>query len=236
MSDLGFNKIAGAVLATGLAIAGLNEVSNHAFEPHTALCGEALAEAEAEGHHVEEAGYCITPQLSGGAEEEALPVQWATILPVANIAAGEVAFAKCTSCHKPDAEDGTGPGLEGVMGRQPGTKASFTKYSTAMVEFGAEHPQWDFDLVFDYLYNPRREVPGTAMSFNGIRGEEERINLIAYLNTLGSGLPVPEFDPTREPQPEGEEGEGEEGAEGEETEGEDAAEGEEAAAEEVPAE
>lgn len=210
MSDLGFNKIAGAVLATGLAVVGLNVASEMLFEPH----------------HLEECPNC--PEVAEvGVEAEALPVDWGTVLPVANVAAGEQAFNRCTSCHKLDGND-QGPFLEGVMGRTPGGLATFGDYSDAIHEFGAENPQWTFDEVYHFLENPRRYLPGTKMTFAGLRDEQTRIDLIAYLNQWGSGLPIPEPLPVAEEGAEGEEGEAVEGEGAEEAPAE--AEAEEVAA------
>ena len=51
------------------------------------------------------------------------PPDWGTVLPTADVAAGEAVFAKCKSCHTIDAggANGTGPNLYGVVGRKPGS-------------------------------------------------------------------------------------------------------------------
>lgn len=40
---------------------------------------------------------------------------------------------------------------------------------------------WSYDDLNIYLYNPRHFVPGTKMSFAGIKDDKERADLIAYL-------------------------------------------------------
>ena len=70
MSDLTFNKVAGAVLATGLAIVGLREISSGVFAPHP----------------VEKPGYAIEVAEeagAGGGAAEA-PIDWGTVLPTAD--------------------------------------------------------------------------------------------------------------------------------------------------------
>jgi len=189
MSDLGFNKIAGAVLATGLAVVGLHEISSMAFEPG----------------HAEKAGYAIEiPEIAGAVDTgPVLPPDWGTVLPIADVAAGQAQFAKCVSCHKPDDANGTGPGMNGVIGRKPAGHAGF-RYSDAMVAYGAANPVWGYDNIDNFVAAPTKYMPGTKMTFVGIRNVEDRINLIAYLHTLNPSLPIPAPDPSRQPPPEGE--------------------------------
>ena len=190
MSDLGFNKIAAAVLATGLAIVFMNQVSDKVFEP---VAPKTM-------------GYKIEPAVDGGPEVAAVilpPQDWGTVLPAAEVAEGEVVFAKCASCHKPTDENGTGPGLLAIIGRKPashvGTPAPF-KYSDGMTAFGASHAQWTFDELEQFLAKPQKYVDGTKMTFAGLKHLEDRINVIAYLHTLNASLPIPAPDAAAAPK------------------------------------
>lgn len=181
MSDLTFNKVAGAVLATGLAIVGLREVSAGMFESHP----------------VEKPGYAIAvaEDTGGGAAAEA-PIDWGTVLPTADIKAGEAVFAKCKSCHTIEAggPNGTGPNLHGVLGKKPGTHAGFA-YSPAMIEHGNKVGTWQWEDASEFLKAPQKHIAGTKMTFVGLKKPEERINLLAYLNAQGSNLPFPAPNP-----------------------------------------
>lgn len=179
MSDLGFNKIAGAVLATGLAVVGLNQLSHIIYEPELAT----------------KAGYAVAADTGeeGPAKAET-PIDWGTDLPKADVAAGQAVFAKCQSCHKPTDENGTGPGLNGILGRKPGGHAGFA-YSAPMVEFGGKNPKWDFEHVNAFITAPQKYIAGTKMTFAGLKKKEDRINVIAYLHTLNSSLPIPAPNP-----------------------------------------
>ena len=188
MSDLTFNKIAGATLATALAVFGLKEVSAMVF-----------------GHHeLEKPGYAIDvpEEAAGGGAEVELPPDWGTVLPTANIQAGQAAWAKCTSCHTDTqgGANGTGPNLWGVVGAKPATHAGFA-YSAAMTEFGAKQPVWDDEHLYEYLKAPAKYVPGTKMTFVGLKKQEDRINIVAYLRTMGGTLPVPPPNPAAEGEP-----------------------------------
>ncbi|MFZ5719891.1 MAG: c-type cytochrome [Pseudomonadota bacterium] len=186
MSDLTFNKIAGAVLATGLAIVGLRELSAGVFAPETP----------------EKAGYAVevAEEAGGGAAQAELPPDWGTVLPAANVSAGEASFAKCKSCHTIDqgGANGTGPNLFGVVGATPAAHAGFA-YSPAMQAFAGEHPVWTYDQLNEFIAAPQKHISGTKMTFVGIKKTEERVNLIAYLSAQGGKLPVPPPDPARQP-------------------------------------
>ncbi|OYW25050.1 MAG: cytochrome c family protein, partial [Caulobacter sp. 12-67-6] len=194
MSDLTFNKIAGGVLLTGLVIFGLREVSTIVFDKPAP----------------EKAGYEIAVEESteGGAAAVEVAPDWGTALLLpANIAAGQAVAAKCAACHKVDAggANGVGPGLWGVVGRQPGVHGGFA-YSAAMKEFGAKNPVWDYDHLDGFLKAPGKYVSGTNMTFVGIKKPEDRVALIAYLHSLGSTLPVPAPKPAEAAAPAAAEG------------------------------
>jgi cytochrome c len=180
MSDLGFNKIAGAVLATGLVIFGLGDLSNIVFKYHAPA----------------KMGYAITPTVEGGGGAAApaveLPIDWGTELPKADVAAGKQVATKCQSCHNLDqgGPNMTGPNLYGVLGRAPASHPGFA-YSDGMKAFAAKQPVWDFDHINAFITGPQAYIDGTKMTFVGLKQRQDRINVIAYLHTLGSNLPIP---------------------------------------------
>jgi cytochrome c len=184
MSDeLGFNKIAGAVLATGLAIFGLGELSNIIFEYHApAKAGFAIAVA--------------AEDLGAAPAAPEPPIDWGTELPKADVNAGKEVATKCQACHNLD-QNGpnmTGPNLWGVLGRQPGTHPGFA-YSDAMKAFGQTQKIWDFQHVNAFITGPQAYLDGTKMNFVGLKQRQDRINVLAYLHTLGSSLPIPAPNP-----------------------------------------
>ncbi|GAB4383046.1 c-type cytochrome [Albidovulum sp.] len=133
--------------------------------------GEAVAQA-----------YTIDTGAAGAEKPaEAAGPDVATLLASADPAAGEKVFGKCKACHKIDGTNATGPHLDGVVNRAVGSVAGFG-YSEAMAGHGGN---WDPQALFDFLENPKGYLPGTKMSFAGLKKPEDRANLIAYLETLG---------------------------------------------------
>ena len=150
----------------------------------------------------EKMGYFVdAPEESAGGEAAPLPIDWGTVLPAADLAAGEAAFARCQACHTANTggADGIGPNLFGVIGGPAMHRAGFA-YSDAMAKHKAEAPTWGYDEIDHFLTAPGRYIPGTKMSFAGIRDEKTRINLIAWLRSNGSGgFAIPAPDPARQP-------------------------------------
>jgi cytochrome c len=135
--------------------------------------------------HVELA-YSVPGAEEGAAEgtgEEAAEAEpaFAEVYAAADAAAGEKVFGKCKSCHSIEGKDGTGPHLNGVVGRNHGSVAGFG-YSAAMAGKSAE--PWTEEAIFTFLKNPKEAIPGTKMGFAGIAKPADRANVVAYLATL----------------------------------------------------
>ncbi len=182
--DLGFNKIAFCVLATGLIIIGAQQGAAALF-PH---------EAEGHGHAKAEPKYGWNVPVeevasSGGPAVAEGPRDYFTLISEANIENGKEQATKCKACHSEEAGGGViqGPPLYGVVGRPIGTVAGF-KYSAAIEE---KKPNvWDYEHLDHFLENPKKYAPGTAMGFLGIRNIKDRSDTIAYLRTLTAGAPL----------------------------------------------
>ncbi|WP_353472869.1 cytochrome c family protein [Salipiger sp. H15] len=140
--------------------------------------GEKLYEVG--GHGEEVASYVIevadNSGGTGGGEAD-----FATLMAAADAAKGEKVFGKCRACHKVDGNNATGPHLDGVVGRNIDTAEGFS-YSGALLQVGEV---WTPENLFHFLENPKGVAPGTAMSFAGLKKAEDRVNVIAYLESLG---------------------------------------------------
>ena len=96
-------------------------------------------------------------------------------------ALGKTQFNKCAACHSIKAgENKIGPSLHGIVGRPAHSVEGFS-YSEPMKNYNVT---WDPATLDHYLADPRGTVPGTKMIFVGLKKEDERTNLIAYLETL----------------------------------------------------
>jgi cytochrome c len=166
------NTIAGWVLAGGIVALGLSIVSGMYFH----------AEAP------EKEGFAVAAE-AGGEAGGAAAVPIATLLATADIAKGEAAFKKCAACHTiaQGGANGIGPNLWASMGKPHGHVAGFS-YSDALKSIPGN---WDFEGMDKWLSNPKKYAPGTKMTFAGLGNPEERANLILYLNSQGSNLPLP---------------------------------------------
>ncbi len=186
--DLQLNKILGAALATGLVIMLAGTAAKLVYDKEDAAPAKP--------------GYAIEVADTGDGAAAAVadtPPDWGTVLPVADVAAGEKTFQKCTTCHfnAPGAGVMTGPNLYGVVGRPTASFAGMA-YSDAMMAHAKDSPNWTYDQLYMFLAAPGKWVKGTKMTFVGIKTPEDRVNLIAYLRSQGStGYAIPAPDPSR---------------------------------------
>jgi len=96
-------------------------------------------------------------------------------------AKGEKVFRKCQACHAvgADAKNKVGPQLNGVVGRDWGAIEDY-KYSNNLIELG-DGKVWDVETLDAYLTKPKDVIPKGKMAFAGLRKEEDRADVIAYL-------------------------------------------------------
>jgi len=171
MDELGFNKIAGAVLATALGVMVLREAPHffiHSDTPETPAYTVGPVEAETT------------------VEAEPLPFPQAEWVAGMDATRGAKVFKKCTSCHNADngGANGTGPNLWNIVGAEV-AKRDF-KYSGAMANSGLV---WDYETLDAFLKKPAKYLKGTKMSFPGIKKETDRAAVIELLR-LASDTPI----------------------------------------------
>lgn len=94
---------------------------------------------------------------------------------------GKKVFGKCKACHKTEAgANAVGPSLHNVVGRATGTAPGFS-YSSAMAGHGGN---WTPENMDHFLTKPKDFVPGTKMGFAGLKKPQDRVNVIAYLQSI----------------------------------------------------
>lgn len=87
----------------------------------------------------------------------------------------------CFACHASEAgQNKIGPSLFGVAGRKAGTGPGFS-YSQAMKDANVT---WNDEAIDQYITDPKKFVPGNKMVYAGLKKEDERKEIIAYLKTL----------------------------------------------------
>jgi cytochrome c len=183
------NTIAGWVLAGGIAALGFSIVSGKYFHAGKHERPEVM-------------GYVIEGvEASGGAADAGPSIE--TLLQTADAAAGEKVFGKCAACHtiNQGGANGIGPNLWAAMGKPHGHVAGFA-YSDALKSVPGN---WDWAGMNAWLTSPRKYADGTKMTFAGLGKAEDRANLMVYLNSQGSNLPLPAAPVVEEAPVEGDE-------------------------------
>lgn len=179
MNSFEFNKMAGAVLGTALVAFGLNALAGsiyHSEPPEKP--GYAIEVADAGGGHGEAGGGTEAPAVSLG-----------TLLASADVKKGESAAKQCAACHDftKGGPNKTGPNLWGIVGRKHAAHEGFA-YSDAMAAKSGD--DWTYEALNEFIKSPKEAIPGTKMAFGGVKKDQTRADLLAYLQTL-SDNPVP---------------------------------------------
>ena len=181
MDSFEFNKIAGAILGTGLLVLGLQNLSSglfHSEKPEKPGYAIAIADPAAAGAKPAEAA-------------AAVPI--ATLLAKADAAQGANTAKACQACHafEKGGANKVGPHLWDVVGRPMGSVADFS-YSESFKAMGGK--PWDYEALNTWLYAPKEYIKGTKMAYAGIKKDTDRANVIAYLASLSDApkpLPAP---------------------------------------------
>jgi cytochrome c len=178
MDSFEFNKYAGAVLTGLLSMTVIGFIGNALVKPH----------------HLEEPAYkiAVTEPTQPQGQQAAAPAGPEDIVPLlasANAQAGQAVAKQCTACHtfEKGGPNRVGPNLWGVVGG-PKTHMQGFNYSQAMQGFAGKGP-WTYEELNKFLFDPKADVPGTRMTFAGVKKTQDRANLIAWLRTQSDNPP-----------------------------------------------
>ncbi len=175
MASLEFNKIAAGVLCAGLLASASGQIAKILVSPVHHLETNAMA--------VDISAMTTAPTAEALAPEPLLP-----LLASADIVKGEKIFKKCAACHTPDKNGANkiGPNLFDIINATKAGREGFN-YSGAMKEAGGN---WDYLALSEFLRKPKNYMPGTKMTFVGLKKVGDRAAVIAYLRSL-SDNPAP---------------------------------------------
>ncbi len=193
MDSFELNKIIGAILGTLLFVMGVGFLAEAIYHPAAAGPGYALPVPEGGGGD------------NGGGEVVAV-VSIGTLLASADATQGAEQAKKCGACHDLSAANTnkTGPGLYDVVERVIGSHPGFA-YSDVLTGHHTNGDTWTYDNLNHFLTSPKAFAPGTKMTFAGVKNDQERANIIAFLSTLSASpkpFPAPEDAAPAEPSSE----------------------------------
>lgn len=168
-----FNTIAGWVLFAGIVALGSSIVAGEVFH----------------AERPEKMGYPIAGVVEEGEGGAAAEQPIGVYLASADLAKGEQSFKKCAACHNaaPGGAHALGPNVHAIMGAPIAGKPGYA-YSEALKGKGGT---WTWEAMSEWLKSPKSFAPGTKMTFAGLGDPQERANLLAWLNSQGSNLPLP---------------------------------------------
>jgi len=175
MSAMEFNKFVAAILVAGLVFMTINvgvDEAMHRAPPEMVAYPVPMAETV----------------VVAASETEQAPVEsLGALLAAADVASGKKIARKCSACHSFDkgGKNKVGPNLWDIVGRDMAQAAGYN-YSSALAGMGGV---WDYAALDRFLTKPKDMVPGTKMSFAGVKQPEGRADLIVFLRSMSDSPP-----------------------------------------------
>ncbi len=169
MGGMGFNKAFAAILIAGIVAMAAGIVSEELFHVH---------ELKEDAFPVE--GIEAAPS---GAPVADVPLEPITpLLATASVENGAKVAKLCAACHTMESGgvNKVGPAMWGVFGAHKGHVDGFA-YSKELL---AKPGNWDAEELNHFLAAPKKYIPGTKMSFAGIKKPQDRADVIKFLETL----------------------------------------------------
>ncbi len=169
MSGLELNKIAASILLSSLIALIVSFVANILYKPDL--------EIEKRGYKIEVSENDSSASDAGQQPKEEVNIE--EIMASANAEHGAKIIKKCVNCHSLEqgGSNKVGPNLWGIVGKKKGTVPGFN-YSKALLAFGGI---WDKNSLYHFLQKPSKYMPGTKMSFAGLKKPQDIANVIAFL-------------------------------------------------------
>lgn len=114
------------------------------------------------------------------AEQKAGPIL--ALLAGADVEKGQKISKACVTCHtfEKGGEQRIGPNLWNIVNNKKAHIDGFA-YSSTMASMGGT---WTYENLNSFLWKPKDYAPGTKMNYIGLRKDEDRAAIIAWLRTL----------------------------------------------------
>lgn len=179
--SLEFNKIAAGVLAAGVVAMLSGFIAKQLIHPERLEEPAYQTAGMAEGATGSEHGGSTA---AADVLEPVLP-----LLAAADPVKGQAVAKACATCHSFEEGGATkvGPNLYNIVGASHAHVEGFG-YSDAMAAL--KGTAWDYEALNHFLANPKKAIPGTKMTYAGLKKVQDRADLIAYLRSL-SASPAP---------------------------------------------
>ena len=168
-ADVAEAEVAEDAVEADVAEAEATEEAVEADVAEAEATEEAVEAEAAEAEATED-----TAQDVAAGDDDAL-----ALLAGADIANGESVWRQCRACHIHDAEQNRGgPHLVNIIGREVAAAEGW-RYSRSLSEHGGV---WTVESLLAWLENPDSYIPGNQMAFRGLRNEQDRIDVLGFLN------------------------------------------------------
>ncbi|MCB1538191.1 MAG: cytochrome c family protein [Rhodospirillales bacterium] len=185
--------IAGAVAVTSNFVAhkvmAVEPLKQNAYKIEVAQADTTSAAPAAPATDAAPAVPATEAAPAAAAPEGAEPILG--LLKSADAAKGQTIAKACAACHSFGKGEPArvGPNLYGIVGNKHAHMEGFA-YSSAMK--GLHDQTWTYEALNAFLWNPKKDIAGTKMTFAGLKNPEQRADVIAYLRTLSdSPAPLP---------------------------------------------
>ena len=182
-------NLLGSIVFTIAVLALVNFIGDAMVKPITAPQPQASADAEPAAEPVAE----VAPEPAPEPAAEPAPAAEAPAVEAAATAVADAGMGdadagfktfrkKCMGCHTvaKGESDRTGPNLWGIVGKAKAASEGY-RYSASLVSLGGV---WSEADLVAFMAGPRTFLPDTKMTFPGLKKEQDRADILAFLNTL----------------------------------------------------
>lgn len=124
---------------------------------------------------------CGSPGDESGTAQQSASAPQAAPEPPSRLASAPAAFGQCASCHSLEpGRHGIGPSLFAISGTKAGDIPEYN-FSPMLKSSGLT---WDDATLDRWLAEPMQMVPGTKMTYAGMKDPAKRKQVIDFLKTV----------------------------------------------------